>query len=188
MSASASAAPETYRFDPVHSQIWFSGDHDRFSHPLGRLRIKEGWFRFDEKDWNAGAVDAVIDLASADMGETKWSDSVKSGQFLDAARWPTAHFVGRNVEKRDATHGVIHGELSFRGETKPVDVAFTLNRIGNDAYAFKQKAGFSATATLHRADFGMTRYKDVVGNDIDLRFEIEGIRDRGASAPAGMGN
>lgn len=177
------AAPETWRFDPVHTQIWFSGDHQKFSHPLGRLRIKDGWFQFDAKDWNTGRVDVVIDLAAADMGDTKWSDTVKSGQFLDAARWPTAHFVSRSIEQNDATHGVIHGELTFRGESKPIDVAFTLNRIGNDPYAFKQKVGFSATATLHRFEFGMTRYKDVVGDDVELRLEIEGIRDSTAATP-----
>lgn len=176
-----SAAPETWRFDPVHTQIWFSSDHQKFSHPLGRLRIKSGWFQFDAKDWSTGRVDVVIDLAAADMGDTKWSDTVKSGQFLDTARWPTAHFVSRSIEQKDATHGVIHGELTFHGESKPIDVAFTLNRIGNDPYAFKQKAGFSATATLHRFEFGMTRYKDVVGDDVKLRLEIEGIRDSTAA-------
>jgi polyisoprenoid-binding protein YceI len=76
---------------------------------------------------------------------------------------------------------VVHGDLVFHGATRPVDVAFTLNRIGNDPYAFRQKAGFSATTTLHRFDFGMTRYKDVVGDDIELRLEIEGIRDANAA-------
>jgi polyisoprenoid-binding protein YceI len=178
----AAAAPETYRFDPLHTQIWFSGDHEKFSHPLGRLRVKDGWFQFDAKDWSASRVDVLVDLASADMGDAKWSDTMKSGQWLDAARWPAAHFTSRSVEQKDATHGVIHGDLTFHGETRPVDVAFTLNRIGNDPYAFKQKAGFSATATLHRFEFGMTRYKDVVGDAIELHFEIEGIRDDNAAA------
>ncbi|MEO7326772.1 MAG: YceI family protein [Dokdonella sp.] len=179
----AAAAPETWRFDPVHTQVWFSGDHQKFSHPLGRLRIKQGSFQFDAKDWRASRVDVVIDMGSVDMGDAKWSETVKSGPWLDATRWPTAHFSSGSVEQKDATHGVIHGELAFRGETKPVDVAFTLNRIANDPYAFKQKAGFSASATLHRSDFGMTRFKDVVGDDIELRFEIEGIRDANAATP-----
>lgn len=178
----ACAAPETYRFDPVHSQVWFSVDHQHFSHPLGRLRIRQGWFRFDDADWSAAGVDVVLDLASLDMGDQKWNSTVTSGQFLDTARWPSAHYVSRSVEKTDATHGVIHGDLTLRGETKAVDVAFTLNRLGNDPYAFRQKAGFSATAVLHRFDFGITRYRDVVGNDVALRLEIEGIRDPDAAA------
>jgi polyisoprenoid-binding protein YceI len=179
----ALASPDTYRFDPVHTQIWFSGDHEKFSHPLGRLRVKEGWFQFDPKNWSAGHVDVVVDVSSADMGDAKWSETVKSGQFLDAERWPTAHFVSDRIEQKDANHGVIHGTLSFHGVSKPVDVAFTLNRIANDPYAFKTKAGFSATAVLDRFQFGLSRYKDVVGAPVELRFEVEGVRDDGAAQP-----
>ena len=186
-AAPAHASPETYRFDPVHTHVWFSTDHQKFSHPQGRLRIREGWFQFDPKDWSTAHVDVVIDLASADMGDAKWSATVKSGQFLDTDRWPTARFVSERVEQKDASHGVIHGTLSFHGATKPVDVAFTLNRIANDPYAFKQKAGFSATAVLDRFDFGMTRFKEVVGAPVDLRFEIEGVRDDDAAQPSEHG-
>ena len=155
--------------------MWFSADHQHFSRPQGRLRIKEGGFQFDEKNWSASRVDVVIDLTSIDLGDVKWNQAVKSSQFLDTERWPSAHFVSRSVDKIDATHGVIHGDLSLHGESRPVDVAFTLNRIGTDPYTFRRKAGFSATATLHRSTFGMTRYAEVVGEDIALRFEIEGI-------------
>ena len=177
----AYGAAEVYRFDPVHTQIWFTADHERFSHPQGRLRFKDGWFQFDEKDWSQGHIDVEIDITSADMGDTKWSNMVKSGQFLDAERWPTARFTSKSVEKKDDKNGIIHGDLTLHGTTKPVDVEFTLNRIGNDPYEFKQKAGFSAKAVLHRSDFGIKRYAEVVGEDIELRFEIEGIRDSGAA-------
>ena len=182
LSGTAAAAPETYRFDPVHTQVWFSASNQGFSHPLGRLRIKDGWFAFDAQDWSASRVDVTIDLASADLGDGKWNDTVKSGQFLDVERWPTARYVSRTVEKTVQDSGVIHGDLYFRGQTRPLDVAFTLNRIGNDPYLFKRKAGFSATAALQRSTFGMKRYAEVVGEDVVLRMEIEGIRDGDAAA------
>lgn len=183
LTGAAAAAPETYRFDPVHTQIWFSAAHQGFSHPLGRLRVKDGWFAFDAEDWSASRVDVTIDLASADLGDEKWNRAVLSGQLLDVERWPTARYVSRSVEKKSDNSGVIHGELQFRGENQPVDVAFTLNRVANDPYSFKRKAGFSATATLQRSAFGMKRYAEVVGEDVSLRFEIEGIRDGDAAKP-----
>lgn len=176
----AHAALETWRFDPVHSQVWFSAEHQQFSHPMGRLRIKDGWFQFDPANWSASRIDVLIDLTSLDLGDAKWNSAVKSSQFLDTGRWPTAHFVSNSVDKTDAMHGVIHGELDLHGKTQSVDVFFTLNHIGTDPYAFRRKAGFSATATLHRSAFDMKRYAEVVGEDIALRFEIEGIRDHDA--------
>lgn len=183
-SAAALAAPDVYRFDPVHTQVWFTADHQRFSHPQGRLRIKEGWFQFDQRDWTTARVDVTIDMTTVDMGDAKWSEMARGGQFLDATRWPTARFYSRSVEKKTGDTGVIHGELMFRGETKPLDVEFTMNRIANDPYSFKTKAGFSAKATLHRSDFGMTRYAEVVGENIEMRLEIEGIPDRAAADAA----
>lgn len=177
----ALAEPVVYRFDPVHTQVWFTADHQRFSHPQGRARVKDGWFQFDEKDWSASRVDVEIDLASLDMGDAKWTDTVRSGQLLDVARWPIARYTSRSVEKKGDRSGVIHGELTLHGATRPVDVEFTVNRIGNDPYAFRQKAGFSAKAVLHRSDFDIRRYADVIGESIELRFEIEGLADRGAA-------
>jgi polyisoprenoid-binding protein YceI len=177
----ARAAAEVYRFDPVHTQIWFTADHQHFSHPQGQLRVKSGWFQFDDKDFSSGRVDVEIDMTSADMGDAKWSDMVKSGQFLDAARWPTARFTSKSVEKKGDRNGVIHGDLTLHGVTRPIDVEFTLNRIGNDPYQFKQKAGFSAKAVVPRSEYDMKRYADVVAENIELRFEIEGIRDNGAA-------
>lgn len=177
----ARAAAEVYRFDPVHTQIWFTADHQRFSHPQGRFHVKSGWFQFDEKDWSNARTYIEIDMTSADMGDTKWSDMVRSGQFLETERWPTASFTSKSVEKKGDKTGVIHGDLTLHGTTKPIDVEFTVNRIGTDPYQFKQKAGFSAKAVLHRSDFGIKRYADVVGENIELRFEIEGIRDSGAA-------
>lgn len=178
----AVAAPETYRFDPVHTQIWFSVDHLGFSHPLGRLRVAGGWFAFDADDWSTSRADVTLDMTSADMGDADWTDTVKSRQFLNVAEWPTAHFSGEHVEKTGARTGIIHGVLEFHGKRLPLDVAFTFNRSGNDPYTFRHKIGFSAKATLQRSAFGLNRYKEVVGDAVSLHFEIEGIRDRSAAS------
>ena len=183
-AAGAHAAADVYRFDPVHTQIWFTADHQRFSHPQGRLRVKDGWFQFDEKDWSTARVTIDVDMTSADMGDEKWNKMIRSGQLLDVERWPIARFTSRSVEKKGDHEGVIHGDLTLHGETKPFDVAFTVNRIGTDPYQFKQKAGFSAKAVVHRSEFGIKRYAEVVGENIELRFEIEGVPDSGAAKQA----
>jgi polyisoprenoid-binding protein YceI len=178
------AEPVVYRFDPPHTQILFSADHQKFSHPVGRLKVKDGWFQFDEKDVTTARVDVEIDMKSADIGDDKWSETIRGGQLLDVEKYPTARYISKSVEKKGDKAGVIHGDLTLHGVTKPVDVEFTLNRVGNDPYRFRQKAGFSAKATIKRADFGITRYADVIGENIELRFEIEGLRDGGAAKDA----
>lgn len=180
-SLDARAAPETYRFDPVHTQVWFSTSHEGLSHPLGRLRVKDGWFQFDPDDIASAKVYVEVDLASVDMGDQKWSDTIRSGQFFDTGKYPTARYTSRSVTPKDRTSGTIHGDLILHGVTKPVDVDFRFNKVGNDPYTFKRKAGFSATAKLNRNDFDMKRFQDVVGQDVELNLVVEGIKDDGAA-------
>jgi polyisoprenoid-binding protein YceI len=180
-SLDARAAPETYRFDPVHTQIWFSASHEGLSHPLGRLRVKDGWFQFDPDDIASAKVYVEVDLASVDMGDAKWSDTIRSGQFFDTGKFPAARYTSKSVTPKDKTSGTIHGDLILHGVTKPVDVDFRFNRAGNDPYTFKRKAGFSASAKLNRNDFDMKRFQGVVGQDVELTLVIEGIKDDGAA-------
>ena len=124
-------------------------------------------------------MDVTIDLASVDMGDPRWSETVRSGQFFNTERWPTARFVSRSVDTGGQAPGraVLRGDLTLHGVSQPFDLAVTFNRIGRDPYAFKRKAGFSAQATVKRSAFGMTRYAEVVGDEVELRIEVEGIDD-----------
>lgn len=170
------AQPQTWTFDPVHTQIIFFADHLGFSHAIGRLKLQQGWFQFDPEDWSTARADVVVDIGSLDMGEPGWTKKVLSSSFLDGGQWPTARFISTSLEKTGKDTGVLHGELWLRGEKKSVDVDVTFNRMGGDPYAFKTKAGFSARAMLDRFDFGMDSYRDVVAGPVELRIEVEGMR------------
>lgn len=167
---------QTWVLDPVHTQIVFFADHLGFSHGIGRLKIKQGWFVFDADDWTTARADVLIDMGSLDMGDANWTRRVSGDAFLDSNDSPTAHFVGNTLERKSANTGILHGELSLRGIRRNVDLDVTFNREGGDPYAFKTKAGFTATTTLDRFDFGMTTFRDVVAGPVELRIEVEGIR------------
>ena len=180
----AIAAAHDYRLDTVHTQITASASHLGFSQPGGRLRVKSGWFHFDDDDWSAAKVDVTIDTASIDFGDAAWNDKLRSGEFLDVAHYPTARFVSERVEKTGDKTAVAHGKLTLLGMTRPLDLAITLNRIGMHAYTFKWTAGFSASAQLKRSDYRMTKYLPDVGDDVSIRIEAEGMRDKNAQTSA----
>ncbi len=176
-TGASAADPTSWRLDPVHTQVVFYVDHLGFSNGIGRVRIRDGWLRFDAGDWNAAAVEVVLALDTLDMGDPKWSRTVRSAQFLDVERWPEARFTSTSVDQVAPDRAIVHGTLELRGVGKPVALDVTFNRIGRDPYAFRTKAGFSAQARLDRFDFGIERYRDVVGADVELRIELEAIRD-----------
>ena len=175
---------ETWRLDPVHTQIRFAVDHLGFSRSMGLLAIREGVLEFDPQDWHSAHVDVRIDLSSLHLGDTKWQDAVKSWQFLHVTRWPEARFTSTRVEPVDARHATVHGTLLLHGIRQPVQLAVTMNRVGNDPYSFKRTAGFAATATIRRRDFGMDKLLSAVGDEVQLDIAVEAQRVRRA-APLG---
>ncbi|MGH8192104.1 MAG: YceI family protein [Rhodanobacteraceae bacterium] len=176
----ATAHPLDYRIDSVHSQVLFSADHDGYSRPVGRLAIARGWLRFDPDDWSASKVVADVDLASADLGDKGWDASVTGRNFLDAAKFPLAHFESTSIRKTGDDTGVLDGNLSLRGVTVPVTVDFTVNRVGMTLFGFETIAGFSGHAILDRTKFGMTAFPKAVGTQVAIRLEIEATLDRKA--------
>ncbi|WP_333678072.1 YceI family protein [Dyella sp.] len=173
----AHAAPDSYRYDTVHSQIIFSIDHDGFSRPLGRLHIAQGTLRFDPDDWSKSSTELDIDMRDVDMGDAAWNEAVCKASLLDCKTYPSAHFVSTAVERKDDTHGVLHGTLTLHGVSQPVDLPFRVNRIGKTIYGLHTVAGFSATAALDRTTFGINGFPRAIGRGVAVWLELEGIRD-----------
>jgi polyisoprenoid-binding protein YceI len=173
----AYAATDNYRYDTVHSQIVFSIDHDGFSRPLGRLHIAQGSLRFDPDDWSKSSTELDIDMHSLDMGDAAWNEAACKSSLLDCKTYPTAHFTSTSVERKDDTHGVLHGTLTLHGVSQPIDVPFRVNRVGKTIYGLHTVAGFSATATLDRTAFGINGFPNAIGHNVAMWFELEGIRD-----------
>lgn len=170
-----------YVLDPVHTQIFACVSHLRFSTPCARFKIKNGFFRFDGDDWSTASVDAIVDTASLDLGDTAWDAKIRSWEFLETGKYPDARFVSRSAEKTGENSGIVHGVLTLRGVAKKLDLRVTFNRVGLDPYDLRYTVGFSATTTLKRSDFGMQKYLPDIGNAVDIRIEAEGLRGKPAS-------
>lgn len=176
----AIAHPLDYSIDTVHSQVLFSADHDGYSKPVGRMAIARGWLRFDPDDWGASKVVADINLDSADLGDKGWNAAVTGSKFLDAAKFPMAHFESVSVTQTGKETGTLDGKLTLHGITLPVKVDFTVNRVGATLFGFETIAGFSGRAKLDRTQFGMNAFPKAIGTEVTIRLEIEAKLDRTA--------
>ena len=180
-AAGAQAAPQLYRFDRVHTQILFSVGHDGFSSGMGMLHVAAGWLRFDPDDWSASAAELDIDLAGVDMGDADWNRTLRGSGLLDVKKHRYAHFVSTRVKRTGKDEGLLEGKLTLRGVTRPVRIAFRLNRLAPTIFAFgKTLAGFSASTQLEREDFGITRNSGSIGHRVHVRLEVEAERDPNA--------
>ena len=184
LSFAASAANERYRFDPVHTRVLFSIEHAGFSHALGTVSGSEGVLDFDPQDWATARLEVMVPVTRLDLGDDKWNQATLARNLLDGQHHPQARFVSSRVEQIDATHARVHGQLTLRGVTREVALDVTLNALKRHPLPpFRRTAGFSASTTLSRADFGIDAWPSLIGDKVELRIEAEAVRDAGAEAP-----
>lgn len=178
-----SAGAERYRLDPVHTRVLFAVEHAGFSQALGTLSGSEGTLDFDPDDWAGAQLDVIIPIARLELGDDKWNRATLARNLLDGERFPQARFVSTRVEPLDPRHARVHGLLTLRGVSREVVLDVTLNAIKRHPLPpFRRTAGFSATATLSRADFGIDAWKSMIGDSVQLRIEAEAVLDNHSAA------
>ncbi|MCM2343167.1 MAG: YceI family protein [Alphaproteobacteria bacterium] len=179
------AAPMTYTLDNPHTQIVFSVSHLGFSHSMGKFTDYEGKFIFDPENPTASAVDVTIKAASVDLAHDKWNDHLKNADFFNVEKFPTITFKSTKIDTTGEKTADITGDLTILGVTKPVVLKTVYNKTDKHPYSGKMVAGFSATASIKRSDFGMTYGLPGVADDVNIMLEVEGIQDEAtASTPA----
>lgn len=186
--ATASAGePVRYVIDPVHTRVVFEIDHAGFSSAIGTVSGSTGSLQFDDEDWSTAQLDVVVPMQRLDMGDADWAAAVFAPRFLDVKRYPQARFVSTEVKRLDGNRGSVCGELTLHGVTRPLCMALVLNRIGRYPLPpFRHTAGFSATGSLRRSDFGMHAWESLVGDIVELRIEAELVRRAGSDHGPGQ--
>src|SRR5690606_4479903 len=123
-------------------------------------------------------VEVRIDLATLDLGDAEFNARIAGREYLDTQRHAQARFVSNTAEPLGEDTARVHGTLSLRGVEGPLTLDVRLNRIARSAYTLRRTAGFSASATLSRAAFGMTAHAKAVDDAVHLRIEVEALRAR----------
>jgi polyisoprenoid-binding protein YceI len=173
LAGSARAETVKYTFDPNHTNVTFHANHFGFSNPSGRFGIVKGNLYLDEADPKASSVSVTIDVNSLVTGITRFNDHIKSADFLDAAKFPTATFKSDSVELTGKDTAKVRGIFTLHGVTKPIELDVKLNKLGDSPITTQKTAGFTASVTLKRSDYGVSKYVPGVSDDIRIDIEAE---------------
>ena len=170
----ALAQTSTWISDPPHSEVDFSITHLAISNVHGRFGHVAATIVMNDADVTKSTVTASIDVTGVDTGEDKRNGHLKSADFFDVATYPTATFASTGVTKSGDTL-TISGNLTLHGVTKPVVLTAEGPRGPVAGMDHKQHAGFSASTTIHRSDFGIGPKfpAAMVGDDVKLNIELD---------------
>jgi len=180
VSAAATAAfaePEKYLLDASHSQVVFSYNHLGFSTTWGMFSGFEGEIMFDQEEPANSTVNVSMPLLSMMTGWQARFDHFMSADFFGATEDETVTFVSTAIEVTGENTAKITGDLTLNGVTKPVVLDAHLNQTGDHPVANQPWAGFDATTTLVRSEFGLGQFAPFVSDEVEVMISIEAMKD-----------
>ena len=169
-------AADKYEFDGNHTNVVFSWTHFGLSNPSARFAKVEGEVLLDTADLTKSTVSVTIPVDSLRTDVPKFDEHLRSGDFFDLAKFPTATFKSTKVEKAGDNKLKVTGDLTIHGVTKSTVLDVTVNKIGDHPMAKKPAAGFDASTVVKRSDFGMGNYVPNVSDEVKIHITTETLK------------
>ena len=172
LSFSTSASAAKYEIDANHTQVHFHYRHLGFSTITGRFQEVSGTFDFNPTKLTASKIDVKLPVASLSTGVAKLDAHMKSPDFFDAEKFPEATFKSTKVTVVSKDKLRVAGDLTIHGVTKPVVMDVSVS-TGMHPMRKTPAAGFDATTTIKRSDFGVGGMVPAVSDDVRLDITME---------------
>jgi polyisoprenoid-binding protein YceI len=170
-----------WQIDNAHSHVGFKVRHMMISTVRGEFEEFWGTIDFDEENPEETTVDVTIDAASINTREEDRDNHLRSEDFLYVERYPEITFKSKRVELIDENYATLIGDLTIRGETHEVELDVAYQGMAQSPWG-TMSAGFSATTTLNRKDWGLVWNKALetggflVGDKLDVEIEVELVK------------
>ena len=177
-----------WTFEPGHTAAEFRVRHMMVTWVRGHFKNVKGTMEFDPDDPGRGKLRAAIEANQLWTGEPDRDAHLKSADFLDAAQHPQIVFESSAVQQIGASQFKVTGNLTIRGATRPVTLDVTY--LGQWPTPYWEngvdkgpvtRAGFHATTSINRHDFGVSwnaaldRGGIVVGNEVWIDVDAEAL-------------
>lgn len=180
--ASASALADktvTYAVDPGHTMVSFTWSHFGFSTPVAVFKDITGTIVGNHDNPEQSTVAVSFPLQSLDTFVPALNDHLlKSGDWFKAKQYPTVTFksTGMSDVSREAGTFKLQGDLTLNGVTRAVVLDARVNKVGEHPFLGNAPAaGFNATTTIKRSDFGVGNYAPAVSDELDVRVTVEAV-------------
>lgn len=173
------ALADTYVIDTkgAHASINFAIQHLGYSVLTGRFDKFDGEFTYDPAKPEASTVKVTIDTTSVNSNHAERDKHLRSGDFLNVEKFPTATFVSKsvNVDADDKDEFDIIGDLTLNGVTKSVTIEVEKVGEGKDPWG-GYRAGFSGETEIKLKDFNVKMDLGPASQTVKLELEVEGVK------------
>jgi len=165
---------DNYVLDQSHTAVVFKTTHMGLSWTYGRFKEVKGTFSIDSADPAKSTFTMAIKADSIDTDNNQRNDHLRSPDFFNTKQYPTITF--KTTSAKPAKDGFeVTGDLTMHGVTRPVTMNLTGPKNGNAAPS-RARTAYSTELVLRRADFGMDKMLEAVGDDVHIMISFEGMK------------
>lgn len=123
----------------------------------------------------ASKVNVTINTNSVDSNHAERDKHLRSDDFLNVAKFPTATFVSTKIVPDDDDEFDIVGDLTLNGVTKSITLEVDKVGEGKDPWG-GHRLGFEGETELRLKDFNIKQDLGPASQTVKLKLHIEGIR------------
>ena len=167
----------TWNIDPAHTEVGFVIRH-LMTKVRGTFTDFSGSIEIAEKVEDSRTT-AEIQITSIDTRNADRDAHIRSAEILDLENHPVMKFVTSGV-RQDGGEYFLDGTLTVRDVTRPITLTIEFNGISEDPWG-GTRAGFSATTSISRKDYGVEFNipfggdKALLGDNVDIQLEIQAV-------------
>ncbi|MBT1452390.1 YceI family protein [Glaciecola sp. XM2] len=169
-----------YSLDLTHASVVWKVSHLGLSDYVARFADFDASIDFDPANVENSKITASINPMSIQTAYPNAAEkdfnmvlATESGWF-NAGKFASIDFVSTNIEMQSDTTAIMEGNLTFLGTTLPVTLDVTFNgAMQRQPFSGKPTMGFSATTTIERSKWGMTKFVPNIGDDVEVMIEGE---------------
>ncbi len=175
---------ENWQLDPYHTQVEFSAKHLGMMTVRGHFAEVSATADIDPDHPEASSVEVTIQAASIRTHNETRDNDLRSSNFLEVDKFPTITFKSTGVESSGPDRYTLTGDLTIKGNTRPVALEVVKYGEFNDPM-MGHRIAYSAHGQIKRKDFGMSFNmvldgRFVVSDEIPIMIEGELVEQQPA--------
>lgn len=147
-----------YTLDKNHVAVLAHVSHLGFSVSLFRFGAAEAHLDWDAKTPAKSKLSATVDTTSIETNVPGFAEELQGEKYLNAKAFPTATFTSTAFRQKDAAHGEVDGNFTFKGVTKKVTFKVVLVGAGPGfagGPVMGQVIGIHAETSINPQDYSM---------------------------------
>ena len=165
-----------WSIDPTHSTLGFKIKHLMITNVSGSFKSFNAEATTEGTDFSTASIRLKADINSIDTNNEQRDGHLRNTDFFDAEKFPEMIFESVKAEAVDEETYRVHGNLTMKGITKPIELGVEYGGVTKDPWG-GERAGFVITGKINRTDWGINFNAVLEAGSLMLAEEVKIISE-----------